>query len=756
MDVLSPNSTRGSITPIARLRRYFTSLGARLAATTTILLLVSAGILFANLTRRDWRIEVADKATAAGMVVDVVATGLSPALDFGDVNDVRHQLEVLRSNEDVTGAAIWDGPDGPPMAEWHRDGMTPVRRTGDEITDDKIKVSRSVTAQSRKVPPQLVVRFSLDRENEALGASRKWLFAFLLGLAIVTAVLMNLVIHLQVVRPLRLLANAARALEEGNSPRYVAAGRRDEIGQLAGAFNKMSHSVVSRHWRLETVVEDTKVDAALRFRKLIEAIPDAIVLSQEGIITYANPAFLRLTGAYMRDTIGKYISSVVSVASVSAGAKVSEVHEEVWAIQDKKLTVETRSLDIAIDGVESNILIARDVTEQRKFQAQLAQSDAELRQAQKMEAVGRLAGGIAHDFNNMLSVILGYASMLIDELPADDDLVEPIQEIKLAAERSADLTRQLLAFSRRQPLETQIVNLNATVDVTVKMAQRLLGEDIDVKTALSSEACTIELEAGQIEQVILNLAVNARDAMPNGGILTVETKIGPLRSKGDGEVPPGRFAILTVADNGTGMDRETQDRIFEPFFTTKEQGKGTGLGLSTVFGIVRQGGGEIHVHSELGKGTSFELYFPLKAPIKEVVTEASAPRSVRRKETILLVEDEERVRKLVVEVLSRKGYSVLAAASAQDALRICGEHGGAIDLLLTDIIMPQMNGNELAKRVIGIRPEMRVLYMSGHTDDIVLRHRSGPQVAFLQKPINPDVLSSKVRGALDSPTLLAG
>ncbi len=377
----------------------------------------------------------------------------------------------------------------------------------------------------------------------------------------------------------------------------------------------------------------------------------------------------------------------------------------------------------------------------------------QLRQSQKMEAVGQLAGGIAHDFNNLLTAITGYSELSLRRLQAEDPLHRNIKEIKKAGERAASLTRQLLAFSRKQVLQPKVLALNSIISDVEKMLRRLIGEDIELRTVLEPQLGSVKADPGQIEQVLLNLAVNARDAMPQGGKLTIETANVYL----DGEyaaqhiaVKPGHYVMLAVSDTGCGMDEKTQARIFEPFFTTKEAGKGTGLGLSTVYGIVKQSGGNIWVYSEVGRGTTFKVYLPrVDEGAQEHKRSAEPEDAVQGTGVILLAEDEQMVRKLAREVLEMCGYKVLEAANGGAALLICERHKEPIDLLVTDVIMPEMGGRELATRLSQLRPEMKVLYMSGYTDNAIVHQGVLDEGAnFIQKPFSPQTLASKIREVL--------
>jgi PAS domain S-box-containing protein len=396
------------------------------------------------------------------------------------------------------------------------------------------------------------------------------------------------------------------------------------------------------------------------------------------------------------------------------------------------------------------VLTSIDVTEELKLEAQF-------RHAQKMEAVGRLASSVAHDFNNVLSVILSLSSLLIDDLKPVDPLRADLETIKKAGEKGAELTKQLLAFSREQVVLPRSVSLNELVMDSEKMLHRLLGEDIELVAHYRQTSAKIRVDPGQIGQILLNLAINARDAMPSGGKLTIETETVLLDDSYATEhfgATPGPHVMLAVSDTGIGMDRATQSRIFEPFFTTKEAGRGTGLGLSTVFGIVQQCRGNIWVYSEPGRGTTFKVYLPVTEATYDPALEIVAPSTLRGSETILLVEDHEEVRQVAEQVLHRYGYRVLVAPNPGEAWLTAERHPHAIQLLLTDVVMPQMSGRELAERLLVKRPELKVLYMSGYTENSVVHHgilASG--ISYLQKPLVPDALARRVREVLDARSL---
>ncbi|HKO51312.1 MAG TPA: PAS domain S-box protein [Polyangiaceae bacterium] len=407
-------------------------------------------------------------------------------------------------------------------------------------------------------------------------------------------------------------------------------------------------------------------------------------------------------------------------------------------------------------GAHALRVAERESAHRERAEEALRQTEAQLRQSQKMEAVGTLAGSIAHDFNNILSVILSYADLLLGGLQAADPMRADLEQVARAGQRAADLTHQLLAFSRQQVLKPKIISLNDAISTMTQMLQRLIGEDIELAVHLTPDLGAVFVDPSQIEQVLLNLVVNARDAMPRGGKLTIETAeliLDETRAAEHIDLGPGRYVTLSVSDTGRGMDSATQLRMFDPFFTTKEKGRGTGLGLSTVFGIVKQSGGSISVSSEVGCGSTLKIYLPrLNAGANTHQPERASPAAVnlRGVETVLLVEDNAQVRALVTAILRRNGYQVLEAATGGDALLICEQHKEVIHLLLTDVVMPRMSGRELWERLAPLRPSMKVLFMSGYTDDAVLHHGVlSSDVSFIQKPLMPGPLIAKLREVLD-------
>jgi PAS domain S-box-containing protein len=424
-----------------------------------------------------------------------------------------------------------------------------------------------------------------------------------------------------------------------------------------------------------------------------------------------------------------------------------------------------RQLELAVGERTAELTRVNDdlrkqISERERAEAALRRSEEELRQSQKMEAIGRLAGGIAHDFNNLLSIILSYSAMMMEALSPDDPLRADAEQIAIAGQRARDLTRQLLAFSRRQMLRPEVLDLTEIVRGVEPMLRRVLGEDIELTISLAQPTPLVKADPGQLQQIIMNLVVNARDAMPEGGQLWIETTDVVLdqefvRRHFTAGGKPGPYVCLTVSDTGVGLDEETRTRIFEPFFTTKPRGKGTGLGLSTVLGIVQQSGGHVTVESRPHEGAAFRVYLPRTTEPRVAappVREPRQPVAKRGSETVLLVEDEGQLRVLARDILRGAGYQVFEAPNAAEAIKISQRHAGPIHLLVTDVVMPHIGGQELARRLAAERPRMRVLYMSGYTDDAIVQGGMvDPSVAFLPKPITPDTLLGKVRETLDAP-----
>jgi PAS domain S-box-containing protein len=568
-----------------------------------------------------------------------------------------------------------------------------------------------------------------------------------------------------------------RAVErDAHSARSVPTNQpvADEVGLLRAYSETLVHKLEKKSLELEKanrslqndIAAREKAEAALReseerFRQLAENIDDVLSLrSPDGdFFIYVSPTYEAVWG---RSRASLYASPSDWLAAIHADDRervaasvprqVLGPWEEVFRLIRPDGTLRwIRSRAFPVRDASGHVYriagVSRDITEQRRLEEQFLQ-------AQKMEAVGRLAGGVAHDFNNLLSVILGYTSFVLDQLAPEGSIRESMEEVWRAGERATDLTRQLLAFSRHQVLEPRVLKLSYVVAQMEGMLRRLLGEDIELSLLTTQTPGRVYVDLSQVEQIVMNLAVNARDAMPRGGKLSMEVANVELDENDAREraVAKGAYVMLAVSDSGSGMDAATRARIFEPFFTTKEKGKGTGLGLSTVYGIVRQSNGYICVASEPEQGTTFQVYLPRTDRAAESEAPPPAPLvTLRGSETILLAEDDAQVRVMTRALLARHGYRVLDAANGSDAVRLSEQYDGFIHLLLTDVVMPRMNGRELAQRLALCRPQMSVMYMSGYTEDaIIYGGILDTGVPFLRKPITPEALLRKVRGVLNA------
>jgi two-component system, cell cycle sensor histidine kinase and response regulator CckA len=500
-----------------------------------------------------------------------------------------------------------------------------------------------------------------------------------------------------------------------------------------------------------------------RNRQIVETTTQGIwIVDAERRTTFVNRRMAQMLGRTPEEVIGKKSADFFATPDQ---AQLDEIRAQLQRGENARgvgriLRTDGSELWIASESLalkdengayRGSMTMITDLTESRRAEAALRRTEEQLQHSQRLEAVGRLAGGIAHDFNNILTIILSYSALALSEVRQQDPVRHELEEIKKAGERAANLTRQLLAFSRRQLLQPKVINLKLLIDQMEGMIVRLVGEDVELRTTSAPELGQVKVDPGQIEQVVMNLVVNARDAMPDGGRLSIELANVDFGSEHASDLPHGAQVMLAVSDTGIGMNEATRARIFEPFFTTKDPGKGTGLGLSTVFGIVQQSGGHITVESEVGRGTDFRVYLPRAAV--EAIEEPAAPilGALTGSETVLVVEDDQRVRNVTATILRRQGYKVIEAESGDDALTLCQQHFGKIALMVTDVVMPKMNGRQLAEKIMVFRPGLKVLFVSGYTDHaIVAQGILEPGIEFLQKPFTPEALSRRVREVLDS------
>lgn len=658
-------------------------------------------------------------------------------------SDIKKRGEILKPAE---GRILKENGDGTIVREISLSKnkifeiYTPILFKGKSLGGVFVGVNQSVLLKAQRFAKERIL----------------WLCATILFLGLIGVVGISILMT----RSIRELASGVKELEQGKWGRSLRVYSRDELGKLTESFNKMSRTIMEQQ---EEVSKYTR-----QLQMISENAPfGMLMIDKDGNYKYINPKFIELFGYDLKDipdgkTWFKKAFPDVSYRHGVISAWIDDLKEfrsggrkpRTFNVRCKDGTEKTINfIPVQLETGES-LVACEDMTELKRAENEKAVLQEQLRLSQKVEAIGRLAGGIAHDFNNLLTVIKGYSQLSCMGLKEDEPLRSNLNEIEKATDRAAGLTRQLLAFSRRQVMEMKSVDLNSLLRDLEKMLRRIIGEDIEVTIQQTEDLGTVMADVGQMEQVIMNLAVNAKDAMPSGGKITIETanaELDAYYARSHLDVKPGHYVMLLVSDTGTGMTPEVRERIFEPFFTTKEKGKGTGLGLATVYGIVKQSNGHIWVYSEEGKGTTFKIYLPrVDEPVEEMRKDVLTEEVPHGNETILIVEDEEEVRILARKILEEQGYRILESFNGDEALLACEASKNPIHLMLTDIVMPGMSGSELARLMRPLHPETKVLFMSGYTDTAIVNQGVlGKGVHYIQKPFTMEGLARKVREVLD-------
>lgn len=761
---------------------------SRLALIITMIIAVIAIFIFiyfpANLKNQT----IEALSNKANSIASITAYSIAPGLVFGDDEAIEEVIKSAITNKDLLFIVVRN--DSGRVVDSYARGIDAPRDYEKLHADPMFAESREIFHVTSPVifnnikVGEICLGFSLAGVHQEIANSRTTV-AFVSLLILIIGMIAVFISSAVITKPLMKIVKSAQSIAKGDLTVRTDIKTNDEVGDLAAAFNIMVNNIESSQNKLidlnahleekvrdrtkelsDEISERTKAELELAkslslLTATLESTADGIlVVNNEGKIVNLNQKFIDMWSIppeiIQSGDNQKAIDFVINQLKYPDLflKKVQELYnhpdaesEDILEFIDGKI-FERYSQPHRLGGkCVGRVWSFRDITEKRRL-------EDSLRQSQKMEAVGQLAGGVAHDFNNILTVIIGYGDFLASKIPRDDPMFKDLEEIKKAAERASTLTHQLLAFSRKQILSPKVLNLNNVVGNMEKMLKRLIGEDIDMIFIPAKDLNKIWADQGQIEQVVMNIVVNARDAMPNGGKITVETanvELDEIYARTHDNVQKGPHAVLSISDTGIGMDEKTRSHIFEPFFTTKEVGKGTGLGLATVYGIVKQSGGNIWVYSEPGKGTTFKIYFPqISQDQEKSIRPEISNESLDGNETILLVEDESSLRDLAFAILVRRGYTVLEASNGEEAISAARKYHGTIHLMLTDVIMPLMNGRELADKLKPERPDMKIMYMSGYTDEAIIRHGVLDSMnAFIQKPFTPISLSKKVREILD-------
>ncbi len=742
------------------------------AMLTTCMSLLVLSVAIGSFEYLSHRRAIAERMATIGSIVGANSTA---ALTFNDEATATEILQTFSAIPDVRSACLYDGQ-GQLFAHY----LVPGQRCPALSTGDGSRVEGGELVQTN---PVLMDVTRIGTLRVAVTQDELWRRLRQFGLALASSLLLAAFTGLLlssrlagiVSRPLLELAATARRIATQQDYTLRAPNRHeDELGVAIDAFNQMLDRIEHTDQALREANQQSAEQASF-LRSILDNMGEGlIVVDRQGEVLVWNAAATRIVGARpqgvslqdwpshfgLRSDPGAGIIEPGLQPLVRALAGETEPELELYLVSTEDgsarwLTATARPLRDASGAIGGAISGLRSTTMQKLAELELKRSEERLRQAQKMDAIGQLAGGIAHDFNNLLTVICGYSDTALSLLQPEHPARKEVDEVLRAGERAAALTRKLLDFSRKQPTAPRLLDLNAIVRDSEKMLARLIGEDIEMTVSCDVDLGWVLADPGQLEQMLVNLAVNARDAMPNGGALRLETSCAVLEEPADhlrSERRAGRYARLTVTDTGVGMTEEVRARIFEPFFTTKPLGKGTGLGLSTVYGIIQQCNGYVDVASAPGRGTSFSVLLPCAegADAKPVVTPSAAPRLLGGTETVLVVEDEEAVRNLVGDTLHKFGYRVLLASDGVEALDVQAAHGGAIHLLVSDVVMPRMTGPELAERLVQRLPALQILFMSGYTGnakvaEAVLLHKP----LFIQKPFSVEAILRRVREALD-------